>query len=238
MAYAPYGRRRCTERRHACGDARSGVRVPVALVAWRWRHIGGCHRTGQDVLASCTTAAPPQERTIGRPYPTYYYAAADAIDWLKDTPSSRLFDRGPCLQGVGSLARCVARLGWLTGWIMSASKRARRVGACPAAVARVARHHRRSRHLCSSGNVEPKDPFRNGTPWFARQAAPPQSHRGTRCEAQTQLVAYDIHTSVGAFCRRRRQSRYPLPLASLLRAKPPLIVRDEEQQYRIGMNTN
>ena len=157
------GRRRCTERRHACGDARSGVRVPVALVAWRWRHIGGCHRTGQDVLASCTTAAPPQERTIGRPYPTYYYAAADAIDWLKDTPSSRLFDRGPCLQGVGSLARCVARLGWLTGWIMSASKRARQVGACPAAVARVARHHRRSRHLCSSGNVEPKDPFRNGT---------------------------------------------------------------------------
>ena len=157
VAYAPYGWERRAERRHACGDARSGVRAPIALVAWRWRHLEGRHRTGQDVLASCTAAAPPQERTIGRPHPTYYYAATDAIDWLKNTPSSRrLIERRAFRAREPLLAALLVLVGSPVGSCPRQSG-ARRIGARPAPVARVARHRRRFRHLCSVGNVEPKD---------------------------------------------------------------------------------
>ena len=181
MAYAPYGRRRCTERRHACGDARSGVRVPVALVAWRWRHIGGCHRTGQDVLASCTADVLAQERTIGRPQPTYY-ATTDAIDWLKDTPSSRV-DRGGAFRvWEPLLAALVVSVGSPVGSCPRQSG-ARRIGACPAALARVARHHRRFRAPVLSRECRAEESFPE---WFAPDCAPdalPQSHRATRDEA-------------------------------------------------------
>ena len=175
VACVPYGRRRRTERRHADADALSGICAPIALGACRWRHIGGRRRTGQDVLAPCIADVPPQDRTISRPHPTYY-ATTGAFHWLKDTQSSRLLIEG------GVFAVLLVAVGSPVGSCPRQS-RARRIGARPAAVARVACHHRRFRAPVLGRECRAEESFPE---WFAPDCVPdalPQSHRATRDEA-------------------------------------------------------